>query len=120
MRRKRGPRPIHSARRRLVEEHFEIDDHCSLTCLIEALEAFRNSAESDELEVTLVGDDDFGKRLKITYFREVTAQEAALERKYKVSPSTIPTRRGTLRPVRYAEHSSLLWGGDVTGIAPSH
>lgn len=107
-----------SPQRRLVEEHFEVGDHCSLTALIAALEAFRTAAKGDELEVTLVGDDDFGRRLRITYFREVTAEEAALERKYQVPATAIPTRRIALRPVVYEEHRALLWGGDVTGIPP--
>ena len=104
----------------MIEEHFDIDDHCSLASLIEALETFRSSTECDEMKVTLVGDDDFGRRLRITYVREVTAEEAALERKYQVPAAAIPTRRITLRPVHYAQHTPLLWGGDVTGIPPSH
>ena len=115
----RGRGPIPSSSRARVQDYIDVADHCSLTSLIEALEPFRTSAGADEMEVTLVGDDDFGRRLRITYFREVTAEEAALERKYQTPAAAIPTRRITLRPVNYAQHTALLWGDDGTGIPPS-
>lgn len=111
--------PIRRSRRRLVHELLKVVDHSSLASLIEALETFRNSGEGDDLEVTLVGDDDFGRYLKITYFRRLTAEEVALERKYELPVKVTPTRKITLRQVRYAEHEALRWGGDDTATSLS-
>ncbi len=105
---------------RLVRDYFEIADHCSLTSLIEALEVFRSTlAGSDGAEINLVGDDDFGRCLRITYLRELTAEEAALDRRYSVRLAPIPSTSITKREVRYEEHTPLMWGDYLHAPQPS-
>jgi len=66
-----------------VKDFIEISDHTSLDRLITTLVAIRDSLPSDaEPELKLRGDDVFGRRLSISYFRELTSREAELEAKY--------------------------------------
>ena len=69
--------------RRRVKEFVEISDHSSLDMLIRTLVAIRDTLpESAEPEMKLRGDDVFGRRLSISYFRELSAEEAAIEDRY--------------------------------------
>lgn len=69
--------------RRRVKEFVEISDHTSLDMLIKTLVAIRdNLDESAEPEMKLRGDDVFGRRLSISYFREISSEEAAIEARY--------------------------------------
>jgi hypothetical protein len=116
---KRSSGRTRTRRRKLVKEYYELPAQCSLSALIEALQSFRASIpENDDAEVILVGDDDFGRRLSITYLRELTAQEAALEKRYAAPAAAIPTPTIKLRNVRYDEHAPLLWGGDLHAQQP--
>jgi hypothetical protein len=66
-----------------VKDFIEISDHTSLDRLINTLVAIRDSLpESAEPELKMRGDDVFGRRFSISYFRELTAEEAALDAKY--------------------------------------
>lgn len=66
-----------------VKDFIEISDHTSLDRLITTLVAIRDSLPADaEPEMKLRGDDVFGRRLSISYFRELTDREAELEEKY--------------------------------------
>lgn len=66
-----------------VKDFIEISDHTSLDRLITTLVAIRDSLPADaEPEMKLRGDDVFGRRLSISYFRELTVREAELEAKY--------------------------------------
>jgi hypothetical protein len=66
-----------------VKDFIEISDHTSLDRLINTLVAIRDSLPGNaEPELKLRGDDVFGRRLSISYFRELTAKEAELEVKY--------------------------------------
>jgi len=66
-----------------VKDYIEISDYTSLDRLITTLTAIRDSLpETAEPELKLRGDDVFGRRLSITYFRELTAEEAAKAAKY--------------------------------------
>jgi len=66
-----------------VKDFIEISDHTSLDRLITTLTAIRDSLpENAEPELKMRGDDVFGRRLSICYFRELTAEEAALQAKY--------------------------------------
>jgi hypothetical protein len=66
-----------------VKDFIEISDHTSLDRLITTLSAIRDSLpEHAEPELKMRGDDVFGRRFSISYFRELTAEEAALEAKY--------------------------------------
>jgi hypothetical protein len=68
---------------RRVKEFVDIRDHSSLDDLIDKLVALRDSLpENSDAELRLRGDDVFGHRVTISYFREQTEDEAALERRY--------------------------------------
>ena len=68
---------------RRVKDFIDISEFTSLDSLIRYLETIRdNLPEGCEAEMKIRGDDIFGRRLTITYFREQTAEEIALEAKY--------------------------------------
>lgn len=68
---------------RRVKDFIEISDYTSLNALIHYLEVVRDNLPEDcEPELQLRGDDTFGRRLTITFFRELNAEEAALDVKY--------------------------------------
>ena len=68
---------------RRVKEFIDIRDHSSLDDLIDKLAELRDGLPEDhEAELRLRGDDVFGRRITITYFRDQTAEEAELERRY--------------------------------------
>ncbi len=68
---------------RRVKDFIEISDYTSLDALINVLTAVRNSLPDDaEPELKLRGDDIFGRRLTITYLRELTDEEAECETRY--------------------------------------
>jgi len=68
---------------RRVKDFIDISEFTSLEDLIRYLETIRdNLPEGCEAEMKIRGDEVFGKRLTITYFREQTAEEADLEAKY--------------------------------------
>ena len=68
---------------RRVKEFVEIADHESLDDLIQKLAEIRDSLpDAAEAEMRLRGDEVFGHRLTITYFRDQTEEEAELERRY--------------------------------------
>ena len=68
---------------RRVKDFTEIGDHSSLDDLIARLVELRdNLPEDSEAELRLRGDDVFGRKLTIAYFREQTAEEAECEARY--------------------------------------
>ena len=68
---------------RRVKEFIDIRDHKSLDELIGQLVELRDSLpENPEAELRLRGDDVFGHRITITYFRDQTAEEAECEKRY--------------------------------------
>jgi hypothetical protein len=68
---------------RRVKEFVEIDEHVSLDDLIGMLVTLRDGLPQDsEAELKLRGDEVFGRRISISYFREQTAEEAEREKKY--------------------------------------
>ena len=68
---------------RRVKEFVEISDHTSLDELIEKLAEVRDSLPSgSEAELRLRGDEVFGRRITISYFREQTEEEAECEKRY--------------------------------------
>ena len=68
---------------RRVKEFIDISDHVSLEELIARLGEVRDSLPQDaEAELRLRGDDVFGRRITISYFREQTEDEAECEKRY--------------------------------------
>jgi hypothetical protein len=68
---------------RRVKEFVDIRDHSSLDELIQRLAELRDSLPVDSnAELGLRGDDVFGRRITITYFRDQTEDEAELEQRY--------------------------------------
>ena len=68
---------------RRVKDFIEISDYTSLETLIRYLETIRDNLPAEhEAALQIRGDDVFGRRLTITYFREQTPEEAELEARY--------------------------------------
>jgi hypothetical protein len=68
---------------RRVKDFIDISEYTSLDDLIRYLETIRENLPAEcEAELKIRGDDVFGRRLTITYFREQTADEVELEMKY--------------------------------------
>jgi len=68
---------------RRVKEFVDVDDHLSIDELIERLSKLRDKLPDDAAaELRLRGDEVFGHKLTITYFREQTEEEAELEKRY--------------------------------------
>ena len=76
---------------RRVKDFIEISEYTSLDQLINALTAIRDNLPEDaEPELRMKGDDVFGRRLSISYFRELTAEEAECEARYNGSDLPAP------------------------------
>src|SRR4051812_8506376 len=83
---------------RRVKDFIEISDYTSLDSLIGYLKTIRdNLPEGHEAELKIRGDDVFGRRLTISYFREQTPEEAGLEAKYLESGSAEDPEIDSLR-----------------------
>jgi hypothetical protein len=68
---------------RRVKEFIDIADHVSIDELIEKLVELRESLPDEpDAELRLRGDDIFGRRITISFFRPQTDEEAECERRY--------------------------------------
>ena len=68
---------------RRVKDYIDISEYTSLDDLIRYLQTIRdNLPDGHEAELKIRGDDVFGRRLTVTYFREQTSDEMELEAKY--------------------------------------
>jgi hypothetical protein len=68
---------------RRVKEFVDISDHVSLDDLIDKLAQVRGNLPDDcDAQLRLRGDEVFGHRITISYFRAQTEEEAELERRY--------------------------------------
>ena len=68
---------------RRVKDFIDISEFTSLDDLIRYLETIRDNLPPEhQAELKIRGDEVFGRRLTITYFREQTQDELALESKY--------------------------------------
>jgi hypothetical protein len=68
---------------RRVKDFIDISEYTSLDDLIRYLEAIRDNLPAEhQAELKIRGDDVFGRRLTISYFREQTPEEAEIESKY--------------------------------------
>ena len=71
---------------RRVKDIFEISEYISLDALIQQLQTIRaNLSPGSSPVVAIRGDDFFGQRLTITYLRELTQEEAAIEKRYSAT-----------------------------------
>jgi antirestriction protein len=69
--------------KRRVKDFVDIADHVSIDDLIGKLAELRDSLpEGSEAQLQLRGDEVFGQRITISYFREQTPEEAELEQRY--------------------------------------
>ena len=68
---------------RRVKDFIQISDYTSLDTLIRYLETIRDTLPPEaEPQLTMRGDDIFGRRLSISFMRELTSEEAELDAKY--------------------------------------
>jgi hypothetical protein len=68
---------------RRVKDFIDISEFTSLDDLIRYLETIRDNLPPDhQAELKIRGDEIFGRRLTISYFRELTPEELELETKY--------------------------------------
>ena len=68
---------------RRVKDYVDIEDLLSLDDLIEKLTAIRDELPEDaDAELRLRGDEVFGRRITVSYFRPLTAEEAEVEKRY--------------------------------------
>src|SRR3954465_12471219 len=68
---------------RRIKDFIDISEYTSLDDLIRYLETIRDNLPPEhQAELKIRGDEIFGRRLTITYFREQTPDEAELETKY--------------------------------------
>ena len=83
---------------RRVKDFIDISEYTSLDDLIRYLEAIRDNLPKEcEAELKIRGDEVFGRRLTITYFRDQTPEEAELDAKYGASAPDDPTIEGLKR-----------------------
>lgn len=69
--------------RKRDRELIEIGECTSLDPVIEQLLSFRDSLPpNSDPRLELRGDDNFGWRLVVTYFRDLTAEESELQARY--------------------------------------
>lgn len=81
---------------RRVKDYIEISEHTGLDSLIHFLETVRDTLpKGSEPELRIRGDDVFGRRLTISYFRDLTSDEAEREARY--SPAELPAEPGIER-----------------------
>ena len=68
---------------RRVKEFVDISEHVSLDELIEKLAEIRDALPNEaDAELRLRGDEVFGRRITISYFRDQTDEEAEIEKRY--------------------------------------
>ena len=90
---------------RRVKDYIDISEFTSLDDLIRYLETIRDNLPPEhEAELKIRGDDVFGRRLTITYFRDQTPDEVELDAKYSAGgkeDATIEDLRRKLDEVPY-------------------
>jgi hypothetical protein len=68
---------------RRIKDFVDVKDHVSIDDLIAQLTEIRDSLpEEADAELRLRGDEVFGHRITISYFRAQTEEEAEVERRY--------------------------------------
>jgi hypothetical protein len=90
-----SPQPPERMVSRRVKDYIDISEYTSLDDLIRYLKTIRDNLPADHrAEMKIRGDEVFGRRLTITYFREQTADEVELESKYAGSEKDSATIEG--------------------------
>ena len=85
---------------RRVKDFIEISEYTSLDQLINTLTAIRDTLpEEADPELRMKGDDVFGRRLSISYYRELTVEEAECEGRY--SSSSLPGEDAEIEQLRH-------------------
>jgi hypothetical protein len=70
-----------------VKDYIEISEYTSLDKLIDYLKTIRDNLPDDaDPELRLRGDDFFGRRLTISYSRQLTPEEEELDTRYTGAP----------------------------------
>ena len=108
---------------RRIKDFIDISEYTSLDDLIRYLETIRDNLPPEhDAELKIRGDEVFGRRLTITYFRNQTPEETELESRYggrawvnKMGPDD-PPMRALARAIRiahalYRPHHVCLAGG---------
>jgi hypothetical protein len=73
---------------RRVKDFIDISEYTSLDDLIRYLETIRDNLPAEhQAELKIRGDDIFGRRLTISYFREQTPEELEIDSKYAAEDS---------------------------------
>jgi hypothetical protein len=104
-----------SAVPRRIKDFIDISEYTSLDDLIRYLETIRDNLPPEhEAELKIRGDDVFGRRLTITYFRDQTPDEADLEAKYSSDDAAIEQLRKRLEDVPYR------YRGEKQAPSPGH
>lgn len=68
---------------RRIKEFVDVSDHLSIDDLIQKLSEIRDTIPKDaDAELRLRGDEVFGRRITISYFRDQTAEELEVENRY--------------------------------------
>ena len=68
---------------RRVKEFVDVADHVSIDDLINKLSEIRDGLpDGADAELRLRGDEIFGRRITISYFRDQTEEEAEIEQRY--------------------------------------
>ncbi|HEV2596616.1 MAG TPA: hypothetical protein VGU01_15605 [Sphingomicrobium sp.] len=97
---------------RRVKDFIDISEYTSLDDLIRYLEAIRDNLPTDhQAEMKIRGDEIFGRRLTITYFREQTPDEVELESKY----SADDTDSASIEKLRHQLDEVPYKRGEATG-----
>jgi len=98
---------------RRVKDFIEISEYTSLDQLINTLTAIRDNLPQDaEPELRMKGDDVFGRRMSISYFRQLNAEEATLDARYNgtdlpAPDAAIEELRGKLDGVDYERSENV-------------
>ena len=98
---------------RRVKDFIEISEYTSLDQLINTLTAIRDNLPPEaEPELRMKGDDVFGRRMSISYFRELNQEEATLDARYNGSDlpgpdAEIEKLRGKLDDVDYERDENV-------------
>lgn len=98
---------------RRVKDFIDISEYTSLDDLIRYLKTIQDNLPAEhQAELKIRGDEIFGRRLTITYFREQTPDEVELESKYGGGDNSadIEELRRKLDEVPYSSGSAAKSG----------